>query len=498
MRYELTREVTMTTSLKALSVLVCACLCAQVWADSPAPKLDADGVKGLVLPDVRIDSAVHHADGYVDVDGFIGGTIGFELLLPDSWNGRFTMGGGGGFVGSVQNMTRGSARQGYATVGTDTGHRGPGGNFALDDVLAQINFGHLAVHRTAEAAKAIIHAYYGSSPEFSYFLGCSRGGGQALMEAQRYPNDFDGIVAGAPAFNWTGFGATFLRIAQAFYPDPKNLASTVVDRDDLEKLYQEIMKQCDAADGLEDGIVDDPTAVKFDLSKVSGLTDAQRKAIQAVYDGARNSDGPIYPGFPIGAEGGPQGWLSWITGPLPAGASGGAPSASFGFGTDIFRYFVFNDPDWDYTKYDFSTWAEDTHLAGTFLNATDPKLDAYKARGGKLIIWHGWADPALPATATIGYYDDVLEVDSGAMDYTRLYMVPGCLHCGGGPGPSGVDWLDVISKWVEKGEAPGRLVATKGQGDAAMTRPLYPYPNRSAYKGSGDPNKAENFDVRKP
>lgn len=468
--------------------------------------LTSDQLEALLLPDVKIESASHHAvqDGerngrvaHTVVKGVIGGSIRFELLLPDEWNHRFVMGGGGGLVGSVQNAARRYLNEGYATVGTDTGHQAGGtdGSWALDNLEALVNFGHVAVHRTAEVAKAIIRAYYGEAPRKSYFYGCSRGGGQALMEAQRYPDDFDGIVSGAPAFDWTGIAAMGVNIAQTLYPDPAVKDQKILSRDDLELLYRAIMEQADAQDGLKDGIIDDPTAVDFDLSKVEGLNDRQRAVIQVIYDGPRKDGEAIYPGFPLGAEGGDGGWYQWVTGPVP-----NLVSLSYAFSTNIMKYFLFNDPAWDYSTYDFSQWEQDSRLAASVLSSTDPDLSAFARRGGKLVLWHGWADAALPAQATIEYYEDVLKQDPDAMDYTRLFMVPGCYHCGGGPGISRVDWLKVVVDWVENGEAPDRIVASRAARDdqPAMTRPLFPYPDRAKYRGEGDVNDAANYVRWKP
>ncbi len=485
-------------------------LCAiTTWGQS-TNHLSLEELRQLRLPDVKLESLQAVAgdpqkrpqsSGHVEVKGSIGGNIRFELLLPENWNGRFVMGGGGGFVGSVQNAARDSVNRGYATVGTDTGHEWQPGymaGWALDNLEAQVNFGHLAVHRTAEVAKALIRAYYRRDAAYSYFVGCSRGGGQAMMESQRYPEDFDGIVAGAPAFHWTGLAATMVAIAKALYPDPAHLDTTVLNKEALQKLQAAILEQGDARDGLKDGVIQDPPAVHVDLAKVPGLTDEQRKAIEAIYQGARNAKGPISPGYPPGAECDPDQWIAWLVGPVPPMLSKDhVPDLTFAFGTQVFKYLIFNKPDWDYSTYDFSNFEQDTRLAASFLNATNPNLDAFKARRGKLILWHGWADPALPAQATIDYYAQVLAHDPQATEYCRLFMIPGCLHCGGGPGASNVDWLSVIVNWVEHGTAPERLVASRKEGGKTITRPLYAFPQSAAYKGSGDSDSADSF-VAKP
>jgi feruloyl esterase len=474
--------------------------------------LPLDDLRKLRLPDVVLETVSPVAAdqqknanraGYVEVKGVIGGHIRFELLLPKEWNGRFVMGGGGGFVGSVQNMARDSVNKGYATVGTDTGHQSQPGymaSWALDNLEAKLNFGYLAVHRTAEVAKAIIRAYYRAEPEHSYFVGCSRGGGQAMMETQRFPNDFDGVVAGAPAFDWTGIAATMVSIAKAFYPSPEHLDNTVVTKEMLQKLQQAILEQCDGVDGLKDGVIQDPGSVQFDLSKVQGITDEQRNAIESIYRGASNAKGRISTGFPKGAECDPDQWIAWLVGPVPPMlAQDHVPDLTFAFSTQIFKYLIFNNPDWDYSKYDFSNFEQDTRLAASYLNATNPDLDAFKAHKGKLILWHGWADPALPAQATIDYYRRVQAHDPNAAEYCRLFMVPGCLHCGGGPGASELDWLSIIVDWVEHGKVPDRLVASKREkGKVAFTRPLYPYPEFARYNGSGDTNSAESFVPKSP
>jgi hypothetical protein len=349
------------------------------------------------------------------------------------------------------------------------------------------------VHRTAEVAKALIRSYYGADPTYSFFLGCSRGGGQAMMEAQRFSADFDGIVAGAPAFNWTGLAANTVAAQKVLYPGPTHLDHTALDHAALEKLSKSILEQCDGQDGLKDGVVQDPPSAHFDLTKVEGLTDPQRKSIQAIYAGARNDKGQIYPGYTPGAECDPDQWTAWIVGPVPF-MTDHAPDLMFAFGTHIFKYLIFNNSNWDYSTYTFANFDSDTHLAASYLNATNANLDLLKSRKGKLILWHGWADPALPPQATIDYYLQVKAHDTHASDYCRLFMVPGCLHCGGGAGASDVDWLSVIVDWVEHNHAPDRVIASKSSdGKVVKTRPLFNYPAATIYKGSGDPNSADSF-----
>lgn len=494
--------------MKRTSLSVFSLLCCLALGRAETSHITVEELRQLRLPEVVLQSVTHQTPAakgskpHVEITGTIGDHIRFELLLPDEWNERFAMGGGGGFVGTIQNMARFSVNLGYATVGTDTGHQSqPGGppvaTWAFNDIEAKVNFGYLAVHRTAEVARALIRAYYRKDPTHSYFLGCSRGGGQALMEAQRFPKDFDGIVSGAPAFNWTGIAAMAVSISKALYPDPAHLDTNVLSKDALQKLAAGIIEQCDTQDGLKDGVIQDPASAHFDLSKVEGLTDEQRKAITAIFEGARNIKGAEYPGFAPAAECDPNQWVLWITGPVPGFAKDQSADLMMAFGTQIFKYLIFNDPGWDYSKYDFSNFERDSRLAASFLNATNPDLTALKERKGKLIIWHGWADTALPAQGTIDYYREVKAHDANAADYCRLFLVPGCLHCGGGPGAADIDWLTTIVDWVEKAKAPDKLIASKKEGGkVTMTRPIYPYPETAIYKGSGDPKSADSFEIK--
>lgn len=492
---------------------------------SPASsQTPCSGIADLLLPDVRIakaiaiDSPEPNAQVKVphcQIDGVIGKEILFSLILPDDWNGRFIMGGGGGYVGQIQNHALGTANLGYATIGTDTGHQGDGlrADWALDDLERQLNFGHLAVHRTAVVAKSLIRTRYGSDPEYSYFIGCSRGGGQALMEAQRYPEDFDGIISGAPALHWTGFMAEFVQNMQLNFPDPEDLSQSVITRDNLTLLESSVLEECDGIDGVRDGLMEDPRDCTFDLASIPSCPDdrsasdcfttAQRAAIERVYAPAVNRDGQIYPGQPCGSEAHPGGWFPWITGAdenFLKQYNGQIPNLQFGFGTEFFKYFVFGSPEWDYSRYDFSTWKEDTRFVSTFVDVTNPDLSPFKARNGKLILWHGWSDPALTALGSIEYYEQVETLDPDVRDYFRMFLVPGMLHCGGGPGPSQVDWTALIVDWVENGTPPQWVVASAldKNGQVLRTRPLCAYPQRAFYLGEGDTDRAENFTCREP
>jgi hypothetical protein len=446
------------------------------------------------------------------VRGTIDTEIHFELLLPrpEAWNSRFVMGGGGGFVGAVQNQALQYApdmlAEGFATVGTDTGHEGSqiDATWALDRPDREVNFGHRAVHVTADAAKTIMRLHYGRDIDYSYWLGCSRGGGQGMVESQRYPDDFNGIVVGAPAYDWPALGAQFIKIAQAMYPEGPD-AGPVVTPEARALLAAALLESCDGVDGLEDGLIEDPRDCDFraaDLPRCTTsaggadcVTDAQLKGLEAVYGDVSIDGEELHPGFNFGGEVDSGGWDTWVTG-APNSFGPGTPSLQFAFGTQLYKYLIFDDPEWDYLSYDFSGWAADTERAAELLNATDTDLTAFKVAGGKIIYWTGWSDLALTPLGTIEYFEGVQQDTKGAEDFTRLFMLPGVVHCAGGPGPDGVDWLTAIQEWVEKGVAPDRLVATKGGPDeeAEMTRAICAYPARARYVGSGDARNEDKFE----
>lgn len=483
------------------------------------------------VPDVRLISATEEAEPvpHCKVAGVIGTETNFELLLPENWNGKFVMGGGGGLVGAVQNtaLMFGALQSGYASVGTDTGHQGHSldASWAHDNLERLVSFGHQAVHRTAVTAKALIADYYNEDISQSYFTGCSRGGSQALMEAQRYPEDFDAIVAGAPAFDWfPGLAAMATQISQAMYPDPNDMEAAVVGPAEQELIESSYLAMCDAQDGIEDGILNDPRQCEFDVATLlcegdktdSCLTDEQLAAVKVIYDGPSDSQGnPLFYGYPFGGETALGGWGRWLTGGLKFQADlaefqGGvetgdfpapvAPSAHFGFGVGIMKYFLYNDPDWTYENYDWDNLVKDSARLAETLNSTDPDLSEFRNHGGKLIIYSGWSDNAAPGPAFVDYYNNILAHDETAAEDVRLFMMPGVEHCFGGAGPSWVNYLTEIDNWVESGTAPDQVTAYwLGENQQPNgSRPICAYPKAAQYDGEGDTRDASSFSCAVP
>lgn len=443
--------------------------------------------------------------------------IKIEVWLPAAgWNGKFRGQGNGGFAGSIDYRALGWAiAQGYATAATDTGHAANSGDagWALNHPEKIVDFAHRAIHEMTVFGKATTSAFYGDAPQKSYFANCSNGGRQALMEAQRYPDDYDGILAGAPANYFTHLLASALWDAQATTNDP----ASYIPGAKIPAIAQAVVAACDANDGVKDGIVNDPRQCHFDPAIMlckegnsdSCLTQPQVTALKQLYQGPRRSNGKqIFPGLEPGGEVGEGGWPLWITGPAPGKA------LVFAFDHGYFADMVYSQADWDYqhANLDGALKASDQKFANV-LNATQTDMKAFAARGGKLIIYHGWSDAAISPLNSINYYQSVVEKMGKPQtdSFLRLYMVPGMQHCGGGPGPDefgayGVSQSNdaqhnmylALEQWVEKGTAPPTFIASKteGQGPAAkatMTRPLCPYPQQARYKGTGDTNDATNF-----
>jgi hypothetical protein len=262
----------------------------------------------------------------------------------------------------------------------------------------------------------------------------------------------------------------------------------------MQSVAAQILDKCDALDGVKDGVMEDPRQCKVDVSTLTGLNERQIAALKTIYAPTRAGNETVFPGQPFGGEGEIAGWPAWVSGAAPRSGQPPAPSLRYGFGTQLFKYIVFNDPDWDYRTYDLSTWRKDTAKTASFLNATDPDLDKFKAKGHKLLLWHGWSDAGLSALGTIKYYESVKARDPKADAYMQMFLLPGVLHCGAGAGPDNADWAAAIDGWVESGKAPSRISAQKGTGAAVTrTRPLCPYPQHAVYGGSGSTDQAENF-----
>jgi feruloyl esterase len=441
--------------------------------------------------------------------------IQFEVWMPASaWNGRFQGVGNGGFAGAINYQQMGDAvAHGYTTAATDTGHQATMADAAWARAHPEkiVDFGYRAIHEMTVNAKTIIRAFYGEGPGHSYFSSCSNGGRQALMEAQRYPDDYDGIIAGAPANYWTHLLANSVWDLLALQGDG------YIPSKKLPAIQGAALAACDALDGVTDGVIENPSRCHFDpavrecqgAETDSCLTAAQVTALKKLYAGGRLADGKrLFPGYAPGGEAGPGGWAVWITGPAPE------RSLMFAFGTQFFKNMMFGDPAWDYRTFnvDRDTKAADEKFA-PILNATNPDLRRFRARGGKLILYHGWSDAAIAPQNTIDYYESVA-AKMGArrtQEFVRLFMVPGMQHCFGGAGPSSFGQLGVaggdadhdvdaaLERWVEKSVAPERIVAAKRKSDfdpqseVLRTRPLCAYPAVARYQGSGSTDDAANF-----
>jgi Tannase and feruloyl esterase len=424
--------------------------------------------------------------------------ISFEVWIPSAgWNGRFYGIGNGGYAGTIgYGGLANAVRHGYAAASTDTGHKAstgePNASWALGHPQKVIDFGYRAIHETALKGKAIVAAFYGSAVQHAYFNSCSNGGRQALMEAQRYPEDYDGIVAGAPANYWTHLMTEALWDVQALLIG----SGTYIPAAKLPAIDNAVLAACDTLDGVKDGVVDDPAQCHFDPSTLlckgaesdGCLTAPQVEALRKLYagPGAR-----IFPGHATGGESGAGGWAAWVTGPAPE------KSLLFGFGTQFFKNMVYQDAAWDYHTFNLERDVKkaDEKIAHD-LNAADADLKLFAHRGGKLILYHGWSDAAISPYNTIDYYDRVAEKLKAkeTASFVRLYMAPGMQHCGGGPGPSNFDMNKPMETWVEQGVPPGPIIATM----PGRSRPLCPYPEVARWKGSGSTDDAANFSCLLP
>ena len=449
--------------------------------------------------------------------------IVIELWMPlAGWNGKLQGLGNGGFAGLIDTFELGgSIAKGYAAVATDAGHAGSpiDAAWALGHPEKIADFGYRGIHEMVRIGKQLVPQFYGSPAKHAYFAACSDGGREALMEAQRYPDDFDGILAGAPASDWTHLLSLAAFDTQTLTANPASFIPQVK----IGPLAKAVDAACDKLDGVADGILNDPRQCHFDPASIeckdgedhdTCLTSTQVATLKTIYAGLHDASGKqIFPGYLPGAEGGFNGWGTWITGPAPE------RSALAAFGKGYFSDMVFDNKDWTFKSFnlatDLPTAKEKTAAA---LDATNPDLSAFRAHGGKLILYHGWNDPAIPALSTVNYYEEVIAKMGHANtdSFVRLYMLPGMQHCGGGPGPDTFgqslsfpsddpqhNIRIALENWVEKGTPPASLIASKmgtgaSQNTAVMTRPMCPYPESAQYKGSGDTNSAENFTCSNP
>ncbi|HEV2200501.1 MAG TPA: tannase/feruloyl esterase family alpha/beta hydrolase [Bryobacteraceae bacterium] len=416
--------------------------------------------------------------------------IRMEMWLPASnWNKKFEANGNGGWAGSIQaGALAAGLKRGYATAMTDTGHEGGSAAFAMGHPEKLIDYDYRAVHEMAVKGKAIVKAFYGEDPARSYWDGCSQGGRQGLKEAQMYPSDFDGIVAGAPALNWTGRAMQSVWIAQATHKDDASFVPSAK----FAAIHRAALEACDANDGVKDGVIEDPTRCHFDpqVMECKGadsptcLTTAQVETVRKIYASVTNSrtQQEIFPGHEPGSE---MGWNTMAS-PNP-----------FGLGADLFKYVVFQNPEWDYKSFNFDSGVDATLKTAGQLNAMDANIKSYLSRGGKLIQYHGWGDPQISPRSSVNYYKSVLDTLGGAsqvMGSYRLFMVPGMAHCRGGDGTSTFDMLTALEQWVEANKTPERIEASRiRDGKVDRTRPLCPYPQVAVYKGSGSTDESANF-----
>jgi len=421
--------------------------------------------------------------------------IKIEVWLPtENWNRRFQAVGNGAWTGTIAYAAMADAlRHGYATSSTDTGHVGNTAAFALGHPEKLIDFAYRSEHEMTVKAKAIVKTFYGGAPKYSYWNGCSAGGRQALKEAQMFPADFDGIIAGSPGLDWSGRSAQAVRVAQALQKEDARLSPAK-----QQILHNAVVQACDALDGLQDGLIDNPARCAFDpkVLQCQGadspgcLTSAQVATARLIYATTVNPKTKReVPGLARGSE---LGWtdLGWS---VSARATG----------LDHYRFVVFKNPAWDLDRFSAETdVARIDEGQSAAINATDPNLKPFFDRGGKLLQYHGWSDPQISPVSSVEYYKRVLALFGGARKVQgsyRLFMAPGMAHCGDGEGPNDFDTVTPLEQWVEKGKAPESIIASHlKDGIVDRTRPLCPYPQVAAYTGIGSADEATNFICKAP
>lgn len=483
-----------------------------------APKMKCAALQALSGYEFTIESAVTVAGEaetpeFCRVMGMILPEVRFEVALPSKWNKRFHLTGNGGFAGdsldSPQRLLLRSIamRRGFAAAVTNTGHDNRDEPLATFAVNRQklLDYAFRSLHVTTTAGKRIAEAYYGEKPARSYYQGCSTGGRQGLILAQRFPEDFDGIVAGAPVLDFTGTMTSFACTAQALAAAPIPFAK-------LTYLSERIYELCDAKDGLKDGLIDDPRRCGFqprrDLTQCPAgddtprcFTNAQIGALEKIYGDIRSNGQLLYPGWPVSAEvpgsNGKSGWDQWIIRENP-----GEKTIAHGFAESFFKYMAFprKNQGVELRDFDVNKHGQQLDWIRTILDARDPDLSAFRDRKGKLLMYFGWADQSLNAQMGVNYYESVLQkLGPQTKAFFRLFMQPGVFHCGGGVGPGSFEPLPIVVDWVEKGRVPDSITGARiVDGKTLRTRPLCPYPQVARYTGSGSIDEAVNFRCVEP
>lgn len=427
--------------------------------------------------------------------------IKIQIWLPTDWNGKFLGVGGGGFDGGYASASlglRAAVTAGYAALATNAGHdASPDPKWALGNPEKIADYGHRANHLGAMVGKAVISGFYGKPANLSYFSGCSNGGRDALMLAQRYPDDYDAIIAGAPANDFTGLMASFVRIGKLSRRPGVDLIPAK-----LNLVHDAAVAKCDAIDGLKDGLIGRPNQCSFNPAVLQckneagtgclSLADVQ--VVQDIYRGTYSATGKlIMPGLPVGSE---YEWSGWLTSSQAAGPS---------MGKNFYRNMVIEDRDWETSAFELDRdYVVARTKVGPVIDATNANLRPFFKKGGKLLIYHGWDDAAIPAGNTLNYYAALKRATGKfASKQTRLFMLPGVSHCSGGHGPGSVDYLAALDKWMASGRAPNQLVADKPENPframgglptkSLLSRPICAWPKIAKYKGSGPVTEASSF-----
>jgi hypothetical protein len=470
---------------------------------TPQEQCDAlagGSIGGATITSATLESATEVLPEQCVVSGTLHGTLNFQIKLPSYWNGKMLTLGGGGWNGSIAAAAYSASgnTSGYVTVASDGGRQGSGldATSFLNNPQGQQDFGYLSIHSTHEVALEVVQRRYGRLPVYRYFEGCSNGGREALVQATRFPNDYDGIVVRAPAYSFTELFQQFVTIGQAL-----NAPGGAISNATATAISKAAAAGCDAIDGLADGIVGNPEACTFDPASLrcgSGggnecLTDAQIGTARAVYGELRRADSqPVYPGWGPGGE--DLGWPTWVT-----GTAVGGTGLQFQFGSGLIRYWITQQPDFDVLKFDAERYRPELQLAATTLDATTD-LSTFFNRNGKMVLVHGTHDWAISYKGSVKYFGDVARSSGGEARRDasmEFFLQPAVQHCAGGVGPDSVDLLAAVASWVESGKRPSaqNVVAVKrdASGATTLSRPLCRYPTFPKYKGSGSENDASSF-----